>query len=66
MGRAINKIVMVVELIKISTGRGWDLKGRPVLLFYTYYPAGTEMLTNTAKLYKAPLGNCFETDDIGC
>ncbi|ONM54637.1 hypothetical protein ZEAMMB73_Zm00001d020271 [Zea mays] len=66
MGRAINKIVMTVELIKISIGRGWDLKGRPVLLFYTSYPAGTEMLTNTAKLYKAALGNCFETDDIGC
>ncbi|GKU98045.1 hypothetical protein SLEP1_g11099 [Rubroshorea leprosula] len=31
--------------------------------FYASYPAGTELLTDTAKLYKAALGNCFETED---
>ncbi|BAH91186.1 Os01g0606050 [Oryza sativa Japonica Group] len=33
--------------------------------FYASYPAGTELLTDTAKLYKAALGNCFEIDDWG-
>ncbi|KAL2932956.1 hypothetical protein RDABS01_016075 [Bienertia sinuspersici] len=33
--------------------------------FYASYPAGTEMLTDTAKLYKAALGNCFEVEDWG-
>ncbi|KAG9149237.1 hypothetical protein Leryth_003222 [Lithospermum erythrorhizon] len=33
--------------------------------FYASYPAGTEMLTDTAKLYKAALGNCFEAEEWG-
>ncbi|KNA19852.1 hypothetical protein SOVF_057590 [Spinacia oleracea] len=33
--------------------------------FYASYPAGTEMLTDTTKLYKAALGNCFEVEDWG-
>ncbi|KAL9243855.1 hypothetical protein vseg_017694 [Gypsophila vaccaria] len=32
---------------------------------YASYPAGIEMLTDTAKLYKAALGNCFEVEDWG-
>ncbi|CAD6340458.1 unnamed protein product [Miscanthus lutarioriparius] len=33
--------------------------------YYASYPTGTELLTDTAKLYKAALGNCFEIDDWG-
>ncbi|XP_011621897.1 uncharacterized protein LOC18430245 isoform X2 [Amborella trichopoda] len=33
--------------------------------FYASYPAGTELLTDTAKLYKAALGNIFEEEDWG-
>ncbi|CAF1925744.1 BnaC05g11230D [Brassica napus] len=33
--------------------------------FYASYPAGTELLTDTAKLYKAALGNCYESEDWG-
>ncbi|KAE9450369.1 hypothetical protein C3L33_17730, partial [Rhododendron williamsianum] len=33
--------------------------------FYASYPAGTELLTDTAKLYKAALGNCFEEEEWG-
>ncbi|CAD6237928.1 unnamed protein product [Miscanthus lutarioriparius] len=33
--------------------------------YYASYPAGTELLTDTAKLYKAALGNCFEIDEWG-
>lgn len=33
--------------------------------FYASYPTGTELLTDTAKLYKAALGNCFEVEDWG-
>ncbi|KAM5567038.1 hypothetical protein ABKV19_015250 [Rosa sericea] len=33
--------------------------------FYASYPAGTELLTDQAKLYKAALGNCFETEEWG-
>lgn len=33
--------------------------------FYAAYPAGTELLTDTAKLYKMALGNCFEVEDWG-
>ncbi|KAL5727369.1 hypothetical protein ACHQM5_000577 [Ranunculus cassubicifolius] len=33
--------------------------------FYASFPAGTELLTDTAKLYKAALGNCFEIEDWG-
>ncbi|KAF2305500.1 hypothetical protein GH714_006165 [Hevea brasiliensis] len=33
--------------------------------FYASYPAGTELLTDTAKLYKAALGNCFESEERG-
>ncbi|KAJ4836753.1 hypothetical protein Tsubulata_027649 [Turnera subulata] len=33
--------------------------------FYASYPAGTELLTDTAKLYKAALGNCFESEEWG-
>ncbi|BBG94549.1 hypothetical protein Prudu_002862 [Prunus dulcis] len=33
--------------------------------FYASYPAGTELLTDTAKLYKAALGNCFENEEWG-
>ncbi|PRQ40921.1 hypothetical protein RchiOBHm_Chr4g0441361 [Rosa chinensis] len=33
--------------------------------FYASYPAGTELLTDQAKLYKAALGNCFETQEWG-
>ncbi|KAF3647621.1 hypothetical protein CQW23_12142 [Capsicum baccatum] len=33
--------------------------------FYGSYPAGTELLTDTAKLYKAALGNVFEEDEWG-
>ncbi|GMN38760.1 hypothetical protein TIFTF001_007981 [Ficus carica] len=33
--------------------------------FYASYPAGTELLVDTTKLYKAALGNCFETEEWG-
>ncbi|KAF3432187.1 hypothetical protein FNV43_RR26926 [Rhamnella rubrinervis] len=33
--------------------------------FYASYPAGTELLTDTEKLYKAALGNCFEAEEWG-
>ncbi|KAF2316776.1 hypothetical protein GH714_042117 [Hevea brasiliensis] len=33
--------------------------------FYASYPAGTELLTDTAKLYKAAFGNCFESEEWG-
>ncbi|EMS51285.1 hypothetical protein TRIUR3_05794 [Triticum urartu] len=33
--------------------------------YYAAYPSGTDLLTDTAKLYKAALGNCFEIDDWG-
>ncbi|EPS58842.1 hypothetical protein M569_15971, partial [Genlisea aurea] len=33
--------------------------------FYASYPAGTELLTDTTKLYKAALGNCFEIEEWG-
>ncbi|KAL4369881.1 hypothetical protein AHAS_Ahas06G0010100 [Arachis hypogaea] len=33
--------------------------------FYASYPAGTELLTDTSKLYKAALGNCFEAEEWG-
>ncbi|OIT33385.1 uncharacterized protein LOC107776416 [Nicotiana tabacum] len=33
--------------------------------FYASYPAGTELLTDTAKLYKAALGNVFEEEEWG-
>ncbi|XP_008800902.2 uncharacterized protein LOC103715143 [Phoenix dactylifera] len=33
--------------------------------FYASYPAGTELLADTAKLYKAALGNCFEEEEWG-
>ncbi|XP_075478682.1 uncharacterized protein LOC142519525 isoform X2 [Primulina tabacum] len=31
--------------------------------FYASYPAGTELLVNTTKLYKVVLGNCFEIEE---
>eukprot|EP00262_Sarcandra_glabra_P003231 TRINITY_DN13820_c0_g1_i1.p1 TRINITY_DN13820_c0_g1~~TRINITY_DN13820_c0_g1_i1.p1 ORF type:complete len:130 (-),score=14.37 TRINITY_DN13820_c0_g1_i1:169-558(-) len=33
--------------------------------FYASYPAGTALLTDTAKLYKAAIGNCFEEEEWG-
>ncbi|PSR88162.1 Molybdopterin synthase catalytic subunit like [Actinidia chinensis var. chinensis] len=33
--------------------------------FYASYPAGIELLTDTAKLYKVALGNCFEEEEWG-
>lgn len=33
--------------------------------FYAAYPAGTELLTDATKLYKAALGNCFESEEWG-
>ncbi|KAM6553223.1 hypothetical protein CsatB_013985 [Cannabis sativa] len=33
--------------------------------FYASYPAGTELLVDTTKLYKAALGNCFEIEEWG-
>ncbi|XP_077220286.1 uncharacterized protein LOC143854293 isoform X2 [Tasmannia lanceolata] len=33
--------------------------------FYASYPAGTELLTDTAKLYKAALAYCFEEEEWG-
>ncbi|XP_059649563.1 uncharacterized protein LOC132295351 [Cornus florida] len=33
--------------------------------YYASYPAGTELLTDHAKLYKAALGNCFEEEEWG-
>ncbi|KAF1870961.1 hypothetical protein Lal_00020695, partial [Lupinus albus] len=33
--------------------------------FYASYPAGTELLTDTSKLYKAALGNVFEAEEWG-
>ncbi|KAI3907160.1 hypothetical protein MKW92_034400 [Papaver armeniacum] len=33
--------------------------------FYASYPAGTKLLTDTAKLYKSSLGNCFELEEWG-
>ncbi|KAK8954535.1 hypothetical protein KSP39_PZI001844 [Platanthera zijinensis] len=33
--------------------------------FYASYPAGIELLTDSAKLYKAALANCFEEEEWG-
>ncbi|XP_073064400.1 uncharacterized protein [Primulina eburnea] len=33
--------------------------------FYASYPAGTELLVDTTKLYKVALGNCFEIEEWG-
>ncbi|CAH9071365.1 unnamed protein product [Cuscuta europaea] len=33
--------------------------------YYASYPAGTELLTDQAKLYKVALGNCFELEEWG-
>ncbi|KAK6922203.1 hypothetical protein RJ641_012710 [Dillenia turbinata] len=33
--------------------------------FYAAYPAGTELLVDSSKLYKAALGNCFEVEEWG-
>ncbi|XP_056166049.1 uncharacterized protein LOC115670699 [Syzygium oleosum] len=33
--------------------------------YYAAYPAGTELLGDSDKLYKAALGNCFETEEWG-
>ncbi|KAL6554466.1 hypothetical protein OROMI_020139 [Orobanche minor] len=33
--------------------------------FYASLPAGTELLADQAKLYKAALGNCYEVDEWG-
>ncbi|KAF3645647.1 putative auxin efflux carrier component 3-like [Capsicum annuum] len=33
--------------------------------YYDSYPARTELLTDTTKLYKAALGNVFEEDEWG-
>nr|GEX04567.1 hypothetical protein CTI12_AA404440 [Tanacetum cinerariifolium] len=33
--------------------------------FYASYPAGSELLTDTTKLYKSALGNCFELEEWG-
>ncbi|KAL8527616.1 hypothetical protein ACS0TY_005464 [Phlomoides rotata] len=33
--------------------------------FYASFAAGTELLTDTGKLYKAALGNCFEIEEWG-
>ncbi|XP_044473754.1 uncharacterized protein LOC123202090 isoform X2 [Mangifera indica] len=33
--------------------------------WYAAYPAGTELLTDATKLYKAALGNCFEIEEWG-
>ncbi|GAB2226577.1 hypothetical protein Droror1_Dr00022388, partial [Drosera rotundifolia] len=33
--------------------------------YYASYPAGTELLTDTTKLYKSALGNVFEVDAWG-
>ncbi|KAK9749980.1 hypothetical protein RND81_02G163600 [Saponaria officinalis] len=50
------------EILKIQKTRAGFSRGDQ---FYASYPAGTEMLTDTAKLYKAALGNCFEVEDGG-
>ncbi|KAI6686079.1 hypothetical protein NL676_031992 [Syzygium grande] len=33
--------------------------------YYAAYPAGTELLGDSDKLYKAALGNCFEAEEWG-
>ncbi|KAG6497845.1 uncharacterized protein LOC121989298 [Zingiber officinale] len=33
--------------------------------YYAAYPADIELLTDTGKLYKAALGNCFEEQEWG-
>ncbi|RWR94003.1 hypothetical protein CKAN_02328100 [Cinnamomum micranthum f. kanehirae] len=33
--------------------------------YYASFPAGTELLTDTSKLYKAALANCFEEEEWG-
>ncbi|KAL4554462.1 hypothetical protein LXL04_039292 [Taraxacum kok-saghyz] len=33
--------------------------------FYASYAAGSELLTDTTKLYKSALGNCFEEEEWG-
>ncbi|XP_041992375.1 uncharacterized protein LOC125187881 isoform X2 [Salvia hispanica] len=45
---------------------GWTRAGHSRAdQFYASYPAGTELLTDTGKLYKAALGNCFEIEEWG-
>lgn len=33
--------------------------------YYASYPAGTELLTDTTKIYKTALANCFEEEEWG-
>ncbi|KAI3778136.1 hypothetical protein L2E82_07181 [Cichorium intybus] len=33
--------------------------------FYASYPVRSELLTDTTKLYKSALGNCFEVEEWG-
>ncbi|WOL11365.1 hypothetical protein Cni_G20127 [Canna indica] len=33
--------------------------------YYAAYPASIELLTDTAKLYKSAIGNCFEVEEWG-
>ncbi|KAE8705457.1 diadenosine 5' family protein [Hibiscus syriacus] len=50
------------EILKIQKTRAGYSRADQ---FYAAYPAGTELLTDTAKLYKAALGNCFESEEWG-
>lgn len=45
-----------------NTTRGGYSRGDQ---FYASYPAGSELLTDTSKLYKSALGNCFEEEEWG-
>ncbi|XP_050233554.2 uncharacterized protein LOC126682040, partial [Mercurialis annua] len=40
-----------------------ELGFQGLIKYYASYPAGTELLTDTTKLYKAALGNCFESEE---
>ncbi|PIA40693.1 hypothetical protein AQUCO_02400037v1 [Aquilegia coerulea] len=47
----------ILKIQRAGTSRGDQ--------FYASFPAGTELLTDRAKLYKAALGNCFEIEECG-
>lgn len=53
--------VITYAYTNITTRAGYSRADQ----FYASYPAGTELLTDTAKLYKAALGNAFEVEEWG-
>ncbi|KAL0704182.1 hypothetical protein Bca4012_070607 [Brassica carinata] len=69
-----NEILKIQKLRRVVSYAGTRAGFSRGDQFYASYPAGTELLTDTAKidaiglvlkLYKAALGNCYESEDWG-